>query len=134
MSEPEQSAAIPKKRKRFQFSLRTLLFVVLAYTVAWGVTASWGVDDTCDKIEDSLRKSYNTVQITRSSGHLVYVEAPTEYHYRVSAPFPFVQIIRVSQRREDEKMEEEYYRNVDFWFLGLRRKLYQKNDHVKLTP
>jgi hypothetical protein len=43
INEKPPPPAVPEKKRRFRFSLRTLLIVVLLYALCWTLTATWGV-------------------------------------------------------------------------------------------
>jgi hypothetical protein len=112
------------RRKRFQFSLRTMLTVILSYTLLWGLTVSWGVATVRGQWRERILRVTPEAQLKESNGRLILTSSPDDpwRYYETtasfSAPCPFI----VRQRWEQKVAPADYPKlnssEVVFWCFG----------------
>ena len=114
-----------KSKRRFQFSLRTLMLAVLVYGVLWVITIKWGANQiACD-----LKIVINDPEIhwvSKADGSFSYDIPIQEFNAECvsHAPIPFVVIWTVDtaySRGSDIKRAR--HQLVYLWFLGAYKKL-----------
>jgi hypothetical protein len=117
------AGASPQKKKRpFQFSLRTLCLVVVGYTLAWGLTVAWGEPslraETLADLENSMgprstRLDFDPCSLKTDIGPYM------PYHFVTTfSPCPFVVLLSSGWMRDYEIGDTKHY--LCLWFLGLR--------------
>src|SRR5258706_451460 len=93
------SDSAPSKKRnwcRFQFSLRTLVCVILGYTILWGLTASWGVSTVKNERFEWLQREMRTqkrgllswVNEIQQAGNDLRLIVPDDQFYVVTISSP----------------------------------------------
>ena len=109
------------RRKRFQFSLRTLLIAVIAYGGLWVVTSRWGANQLMREFVEAYPKYYPVMD--RDRNYVVCHGRMGSYRSKTYCPAPFILL----WRWEFRERPEDVYQSTDvagrnyFWFLGFRR-------------
>jgi len=109
------------RRKRFQYSLRTLMLCVLAYGVLWLITIKWGANQL-------VRESAAIYVADTENFHVVFGERDgtvdistnipnfTPTVVDTTSPIPFVLISRWREKVSSLELQ----RDVNVWFFGFR--------------
>lgn len=99
-------------KRRFQFSLRTLVGFLLCYTILWGLTASWGVSTMRSKRIAHLQAS--------KPGRPIRDDNQIEYQISISSPCPFIVC------EKDQQGEFVQTERLSLWFFGFSVELWRK--------
>jgi hypothetical protein len=119
----------PAKKRRFRFSLRTLLIVMLLYALCWTLTATWGVSDVLKTYQQKnrtvLSTGNNDVFIRRvDSDGSTY-----EWKVRAISPAPFyIKEVTHGQMPDGLQYDRE---NSYLWFFGYRFWLNRPTDALR---
>lgn len=109
------------RRRRFQFSLSTLLIVVIAYGLLWVLTIKWGANQLAwEKTKDN---EFGNAQlggpVLKGDGIVEYSIMFDEKPEVTTSPAPFILIWHRNMSLDERN--ETY-----FWFFGLTYRLQQK--------
>jgi hypothetical protein len=112
----------PPRRKRFQFSLRTLMICVLVYGFLWVLTIKWGANQLARNQVDEIEKLGIHAEIGKADGSMS-ITFPGNPEFSVAesttSPGPFILYCRIRNITSREDVEEVTY----FWFFGYVTKI-----------
>lgn len=119
MSDSPPTTDAPRRRRR-QFSLRTLCLVVLGYTLGWGVTINWGVPGIRQhawvELEQGVSPDSRALDFNPHERHNPSARMP--YHYVTAfSPCPFVVYVSSGWMARYEYGNDESF--LCFWFFGV---------------